>query len=50
MCTRHGLHWEVIRFTDSLRAPVHPDKTPLHVTNDDGYTCFKDNKEIYYIK
>lgn len=44
MCTEHNLYRQIIRFTDSLRAPVHPDKIPLHVTSGDGYTCLKGNK------
>lgn len=44
MCTKHNLYWQVIRYIDSLREPVLPDKMPFHVINDDGYACLKDNK------
>lgn len=48
MCTKHDHYWQVIRFTDSSRAPIHPDKTLLHITIGDGYLCLKGNKEVYY--
>lgn len=31
-------------FTDCVKVPVHPEKTPLHLTNDDGYTWLTVNK------
>lgn len=31
-------------FTDCAKVPVHPDKTPLYLTNDDGYTWLTVNK------
>lgn len=50
MGTEHDLYWQVTRFVESLRAPVHPEKTPLHAANGDAYTGLKGNKQICYIK